>query len=113
MVAVEDVRAFDEDLAVVGDLQLHAGERAPDGAEAVVLEGRDGRGGGGLGHAVALEHRHAAGPEELEDLAGDRRGAAGGVAHVAAEDRAHVFEQLLVGLLERLLQLRRDRLRRG
>ena len=30
----------------------------------------------GLGHAVALEHRHAAGVEELEDLLRDRRRAA-------------------------------------
>ena len=38
------------------------GSGAPDGAEAVVLDRRDGRRGGGLGHPVALEHRHARRP---------------------------------------------------
>ncbi len=109
VVAVEDVRALDQDLAVLGDPQLDARERPPDRAEAVVLERRDRRGGGGLGHAVALEHGHAAGVEELEDLVGDRCGAARRLAHVAAEDRAHVLEELLVGLVERRLQLLGDR----
>ncbi len=85
------------------------GKRAPDRAEAVVLDGRGGGRRGRLGHAVALEHRHAARPEELEDLPRDRRGAAGGVAHVAAEDRAHVFEQQLVCFVELCLQVRRHR----
>ncbi len=34
VVAVEDVRALDQDLAVLGDLQLDAGQRAADRAEA-------------------------------------------------------------------------------
>ena len=110
VVAVEDVRAFDEDLAVLGDLQLDAGQRAADRAELVVGDGRGGGRGGGLGHAVALEHRHAAGPEEFEDLFRDRRGAAGGVAHAAAEDRADVGEEALVGLVEGLLHVLGDRL---
>ncbi len=37
VVALEDVRALDQDLAVVGDLQLDSRQRAPDGAEAVLL----------------------------------------------------------------------------
>src|SRR5437899_2696658 len=79
VVALEDVRAFDEDLAVVGDLQLDAGKGASDGAEAVVLERGDRRGRGRLGHAVALEDGDAAGVEELQDLTRDRRCAAGRV----------------------------------
>ena len=41
---------------------------------------------------------------------GDRSGAAGRLADAATEDRAHVFEELLVGLLERPLQLLGHRL---
>ena len=36
VVALEDVRALEQDLAVVGDPDLDARQRAADGAEAVV-----------------------------------------------------------------------------
>ena len=58
------------------------------------LDRRGGGDRGGLRHPVALEHRHAAGVEELEDLLGDRRGAGGGLLELAAEDVADVLEQL-------------------
>ena len=74
------MRAADEDLAVVGDLDLGARDRAADGAQPVVGDGRGGGDRRGLGHAVALEHGRAAGVEELEDLLGDRRGAGGRLA---------------------------------
>ena len=107
VVALEDVVALDEQLAVVGDPRLDAGQRAADRAEAVVLDRRVRRHGRGLGHAVALEHGHAAAVEELEDLLGDRRRAADGLAHAPAEDGADVLEQLLLGRLEGLEQLGR------
>src|SRR6202049_3057722 len=113
VVALEDLRAFDKDLSRLSDPQLDPRKRSADGAEAMVLERGDGRGRGGLGHAVSLEHGYAAGVKELEDLVGDGRCTAGGVAHVAAKDRAHVLEYLLVGLIEGALQLRRDRLAPG
>ena len=101
VVALEDVRAADEDLAVVGDLDLGARERAADGAELVVGDRGGGGDRGGLGHPVALEHGRAAGVEELEDLAADRGGAGRRLLQVAAEDVADVDEQLGVGLVER------------
>ena len=51
------------------------GSGRPTRAEAAAPRRVERRGGAGLGHAVALEHRHAAGVEELEHLAADRRGA--------------------------------------
>ena len=65
------------------------GQRLADRAELVVL-GPGARGDRrGLGHAVALHDRDAAAPEELEDLARDRRGAGDGLAHAPAEEAAH------------------------
>ena len=97
VVALEDVRALEQHLAVVGDPDLQAGQRAADRAEAVGVDGRDRRRGRRLRHPVALEHRHAAGEEELEDLLRDRRGARGRLAQPAAERGADVLEQLLLG----------------
>ena len=104
VVAPEDVRAADEDLAVVGDLDLGVRERAADGAEPVIGDGRGGGDGRGLRHPVALEHGRAAGVEELEDLLRDRRRAGGRLHEPAAEDVADVDEQLGVGLVEGGLQ---------
>ena len=73
VVALEDVRALDEDLAVVGDLHLAAGERLADRPDLEVLGGGDRRRGRGLGHPPALEHEHAGGVEEAQDLRVDRR----------------------------------------
>ena len=112
VVALEDVRAADEHLAVVGDPDLGARERAPDGAELVVGDGRRRGHRRRLGHAVALEHGRAAGVEELEDLLRDRRRAGRRLLEPPAEDPAHVHEQLGVGLVEHRLQLGRDLLAR-
>ena len=89
-----------------------ARQRAADRAEAVAVDRRDGRRRRGLGHAEALEHRHAAGEEELEDLLRDRRRAGRRLAQVAAERRADVLEQLLLGRVEVRLQLLRHLLAR-
>ena len=108
VVALEDVVALEQQFAVVGDPRLDAGQRAADRPEAVVLDRRVGGHRGGLRHPVALEHRHAAPVEELEDLLGDRCSAADGLAHATPEDAAHVLEELLLGRLEGLEQLGRD-----
>ena len=113
VVAAEDVRALDQDLAVVGDADLAPRQRLADRAEPVVLDRLAGGDGGGLRHPVALHHRHAAGVEELEDLLSDRRGAGVGLLELAAERPADVLEQRLVGLVVVGLQLGRDLLARG
>ena len=113
VVALEDVRALEQHLAVVADPDLEPGQRLAHRAEAVGVDGGDGRRGGGLRHAVALEHRHAAGEEELEDLLRDRRGARGRLAQPAAERGADVLEQRLLGAVVVRLELGRDLLARG
>ena len=55
------------------------------------------RGGARLGHAVALEHEHAAGVEELEDLAADRRGAVSASRRRSPNTAAHLGEHEPVG----------------
>ena len=113
VVAAKMFGPLSEQLAVVGDAHLDAGQQPADRAEAVLLDRRVRRHRRGLGHAVALEHRHAAAVEELEDLVRDRRRAGDRVLQAAAEDGADVLEQLLVGRVELRLQLRRHRLGRA
>ena len=71
-VAGHDERAADEQLAVVGDPQLHAVDRLADRAEARRARAVGGDDARGLAHAPHLADRHAARGEELEHL--DRRG---------------------------------------
>ena len=104
VVALEDVRALDEDLAVVGDLHLAARERFADRADLEVVGGGDRRRGRGLGHPPALEHEHAGGVEEAQDVRVDRRRAGDREAQVAAEQAADFREDFLVGELVLALQ---------
>ena len=97
VVPLEDVGALDEDLAVVGDLHLAAGEGFADRADLEVVGGGDRRRGRGLGHPPALEHEHAGGVEEAQDLGVDRGGAGDREAQIAAEEVADFREHLLVG----------------
>ena len=109
VVAAEDVGALDQHLAVVADLDLHPHHGLAHRAEPELVAGRTvhGGAGGGLGHPVALHHRHAAGVEELEDLGRDRGGAGHRLADVRPEQPAHVLVQRLFGLVEPRLQLGR------
>ena len=67
------------------------------------------RGGGGrLGHAPALEHQDAACVEELEDLLRDRGRARDGLLDAPPKMLRTFWNSACVGLVERLLQLRRD-----
>src|SRR5262249_41979093 len=59
VIAPEDVRALDQYLAVLGDLDFAARHRPADRTDLVVLDRRDRGGSRGLGHAVALHHGHA------------------------------------------------------
>ena len=99
VVALEDVRALDEDLAVVGDPDLAAGEGFADRADLEVLGRGDRRRGRGLGHPPALEDEHPGGVEEAEDLRVDRRRAGDREADLAAEQAADFGEDFLVGEL--------------
>src|SRR5205823_9278026 len=85
-------------------------EGMADGPEVGVLERAAGADAGRLGHPPALHHRHAGRVEELEDLGGDRRGAAHRLADVPTEQLADLREDLLVGLVELRLHLLGHRL---
>ena len=63
-------RPFDEDLAIVGDLQLNTFERLADGEELVRVQGVRAHAGRGLGQAPTVQDRHPQRPEELLDLPG-------------------------------------------
>ena len=82
-VAQEHAGRAREDLAVVGDAQLDAGQRPADGADAHVVGRRVRAHRGVLGLPVALAHGDAERPEELEHLRRDRRGARDRHAHAA------------------------------
>ena len=68
------------------------------------------RGGARLGQPVALEHEHAAGVEELDDLGADRRGAGDRKVQVLAEDAADLRQHEAVG---EVVAPARERARRG
>ena len=108
VVAAEDVVAAKEDLAVLGDLHLNALESLADRSEAVALTRVDDRRGRGLGHAVSLEDRDAAGVEELEDLGRDRCSAGYALPDAPAEQPSDVPVERLLCLVERLAQLGRN-----
>ena len=104
VIALEYVRAPDEDLAVVRDPHLATGKRLADRADPEVLGGRDRRRGRGLGHAPALENEDAGRVEEAEDLGVDRRCPRDRQPDLAAEKVADLREHLLVGELVLLAQ---------
>src|SRR5206468_3736204 len=70
-VAPEDRVGLDQDLAVVGDAQLHAWKRRPDAPEAVARRAIDRRTRRALGQAVALEDEYIERCEKLDDLLGE------------------------------------------
>ncbi len=98
VVALEDVRAADQDLAVVRDPQLRSRDRIPGPAEAVALGEGQRRGPRALAHAEELHDRQAQALEEVERLLGDRgRGDDEHAGLVEAEPRADLREDELVG----------------
>ena len=84
-VAAEDVRAHEQDLAVVGDVHRSAGERPTDRADAQRGGAVDGRRAGGLGEAVALEDRDADAAEEVPEPDAQR----GAARHRPGDPPAH------------------------
>src|SRR5206468_13014496 len=74
----EDGRAADEQLAVIVEAELGAGQRRTDRAEPVAAEPVDRRRRRALGEAVALEDRDAERVEELRDVLREWRAAGDG-----------------------------------
>src|SRR5690606_25131090 len=70
VVALEHVAAAHADLAVLGDLDLGAGQRPADPTDLELVGRRHGRGAGALAHAVDLVDQHAEAGEEVEGLLG-------------------------------------------
>ena len=91
VVALHDVRAARQDLAVLGDLHLDARHRPPDRAEAPAAAAVDADDRRGLRQAVALVDLHAGADEELRELARERRAARDREAEVASRARARIF----------------------
>ena len=87
-VAAHDVRAAQQQLAVLVDAHGGPGQRAPHGADPVVVRGVDGERAGGLGQAVALEDRHARAAEEVDEPVAERSAAGDGEGAAAAEGLA-------------------------
>ncbi len=77
-VALEDVRAAGEDLAVLVELDLDAGQRLAHRSHQGTARAVHGDDPGGLGHPVALHQRDAQHLEEAEELGRGRCGAAQG-----------------------------------
>ena len=78
-VAGEHLAAAEQQLAVVGDAHGGAGQRPADGADLVRVGQVDGQRGGGLGQAVALEHREPDAAVEVAEPVAERRAAGDGV----------------------------------
>ena len=83
-------RPADQDLAVVGDPHLGAGQRQPDRAELAVVRPVDEAAAPRLGQPVAFEDQHARRVEELGDVLVERRRAGDEVADPAAEPLPHL-----------------------
>ena len=113
MVAVHHARALDQDLVVVAELDLAAGEHRADGAELVLVGVVDEGAGRGLGEPVALEDQDAGGVEPLGDVLVEGRGAGDEEADPAAEPVADLAEHQPVEQRVLDLQRQRDRLALG
>ena len=99
-VALHDHRAAQQHLAVLGDLQLHAGRDLADGAELDLARQVRGAAAGALGEAPQLGDRHADRVEELQHRQrGRRRSHIDRLKLVEAEHRSDARQDLLVCLL--------------
>ena len=89
VIALHDVRAFDQNFSVLCNFYLNVRNRAADGADFVCgrsIRGDDGR---SLGESVALMNCHADGPEKFRELRRERRAASGESLGTAAEPFAN------------------------
>ena len=74
-ITLEDVRPAREYLAVFGDLHFDAGQRAADGAYAIMIERVYGYDGRSLGQPVALQQRYSRAYEKERQVWRQRRAA--------------------------------------
>ena len=97
VVAGEDRPAANEQLAVVGEAKLHAGQGRADRPEA--KSGWAVRRGGGCAfrQSVPLENEDVECVEELRDLARERRAAGDARPEPSSEPRLHLPVDELVG----------------
>ncbi len=99
VVPLHDLRAPDQDLPVLGDLDLRSGHGLPHGADTEVLEGVHVGHGARLGEPVALEDREADRVEEPVELGRKRGRAADEIPEVSAHGRPDFLEDERVGEL--------------
>ena len=85
-VALHDVRAAGQDLAVVGDPDLDAGDRPADGPDLAGVRAVEADDRRALGQAVAFEQRQARLDEPLGDVPRQRGPAGGELPDRRAED---------------------------
>ena len=105
-VALHDLRAADQDLAVVGQLQLHVRSHLADRPELDRVGQVHGAAAAALGQAPQLRHRHADRVEELEHRHRSRcRAHVHGLELVEAELLAQLRQHHLVGLRVLLREL--------
>ena len=91
-VPLHHVVAAAEDLAVVGDLDVHAPNGNPHRAEPEAVPAVHGDDRRGFGQSVALDHDPARGQEELGDVAGKRRPAGDEELHPPAHPGVELAE---------------------
>ena len=105
-VPLHHVVATAEDLAVVGDLDVHSANGNTDRAEPEAVETVHGNDRRGLRQAVALDHDPAGSQEELGNVAGERRAPGDEEAHAPAHPGVELAEHQLRG--HRVLQFQPD-----
>src|SRR3954470_9843965 len=92
VVATHDSGPLDEDLAVLGKLDLGARERPTDSPDLEVAGQVDAGARRRLSEAVSLQDDETGGPGPVRDVGGECRGAGHEVLDVAAEPRPDLAE---------------------
>src|ERR1035437_5456293 len=105
----KETGALDEDLVIVAERDLDAGQRLADAAGLGAVE-RVERNHSAFGEAVAFADRHADGFVKLREVLAEGGRSAGGDTQAASEAAAHLAEKEKVGDGQRQADARRYRL---